>query len=117
MRKTDLARYRSRLLTKRSELLDRVHAARASETEGADKGASDLGDRALSTALREMAYHLSGGERKIVRQIDAALVRMEDGSYGACSSCGKTIQKARLSAVPWAVHCIACQELKDQAEI
>ena len=117
MRKTDQARYRSQLLAKRSELLDRVRAARASETQGGDKGAPDLGDRALSTALREMAYHLSGGERKIVRQIDEALARMEDGSYGACSTCGKTIQKARLGAVPWAVHCIDCQELKDQGEI
>ena len=117
MRKTDLKRCQSRLLGKRSELLERVRAARSNETQGGDKGAPDLGDRALSTVLREMAYHLSGGEQKTLRQIDGALARVEDGSYGSCSNCGKAIQKARLDAVPWAIHCIGCQELKDLGEI
>jgi DnaK suppressor protein len=117
MRKTDLERYRSQLLGKRAELFERIRAARSNETQGADKGAPDLGDRALSTVLREMSYHLSGSEQKILRQVDGALERVEDGSYGSCSNCGKAIHKARLDAVPWAVHCVACQELKDLGEI
>jgi DnaK suppressor protein len=117
MRKTDLESYRSRLLGKRSELFERIRAARNAETQGGDKGAPDLGDRALSTVLREMAYHLSGSEQKVLRQIDDALSRVEEGSYGSCSNCGKAIQKARLGAVPWAIHCIGCQELKDMGEI
>jgi DnaK suppressor protein len=62
-------------------------------------------------------YQLSTGERDILRRIDAALDRMESGSYGACVHCAKKVQIGRLEAVPWARHCIECQELQDRGEI
>ena len=50
-------------------------------------------------------------------RIDAALDRIEEGGYGVCVECEKKLQTGRLDAVPWARHCIDCQELQDRGEI
>ncbi len=117
MNKRQLHRYRKELLAKREELLDLVRSARAREKEGSGKEAPDLGDRALSTVIRDLSYQLSTTERDIMRRIDEALDRIEDGGYGVCAECEKKVQTGRLDAVPWARHCIQCQELQDRGEI
>jgi DnaK suppressor protein len=43
--------------------------------------------------------------------VEAALGRLDDGTYGACARCGRPIAQARLDALPWAAHCIECQKL------
>ena len=117
MNKRQREKYRKQLLAKREELLQRVQAARTSEKESSGKEAPDLGDRALSTVIRDLSYQLSAGERDIVRRVDLALDRMEKGEFGVCVECGKKVQLGRLDAVPWARHCIDCQELQDRGEI
>ena len=117
MNKRQRERYRKQLLAKRESLLQRVKAARSSETEANDKEAPDLGDRALSTVIRDLSYQLTAKERDILRRVDDALDRIEDATYGTCVSCEKKVHLARLDAVPWARHCIECQELQDRGEI
>jgi DnaK suppressor protein len=117
MNKRQRERYNKLLLEKRQALLQLVKAARDSEKEGTTKEAPDLGDRALSTVIRDLSYQLTVGEREILRRVDDALDRMEKGEYGACVACGKKVTLARLDAVPWARHCIECQELQDRGEI
>ena len=117
MRSREMERFRKQLMVKRADLLGRVQAARSSETEGRGSDAPDLGDRALSSISRDLKYQLTAGERDIVRRIDAALDRMEAGEYGVCVHCSKKVQMGRLKAVPWARHCIECQELQDSGEI
>ncbi|HHQ48704.1 MAG TPA: TraR/DksA family transcriptional regulator [Acidobacteria bacterium] len=117
MRKREVERYRKRLLAKQEELNQRVRAVRSSETHGTGESAADLGDRALKTTSREMAYRLSTEEQTILKRIDRALQRIEEGTYGNCLNCGGAIQKGRLDAVPWARYCIDCQELLDRGEI
>ncbi len=117
MNKKQLKHYRGLLETKRSELVDRVRAARNTETQGPGEDAPDLGDRALTTTTREMSYRLSAEERVILKRIDKALQRMDTGTYGTCLNCGGKIQTGRLEAVPWARYCIECQELLDRGEI
>jgi DnaK suppressor protein len=112
-----LDQYRTLLLDKRAELLDRVRAVRSRDPESTGGGSPDLGDRALSTVTRELLFSLSTSERDILRRIDAALDRIEAGSFGTCLHCGKKVQSGRLQAVPWARHCIECQELQDRGEI
>jgi DnaK suppressor protein len=46
--------------------------------------------------------------------VDAAIARLDDGSFGACIRCGKPIAPARLEALPWAAHCIECQAIADR---
>jgi DnaK suppressor protein len=112
-----MEKFRKQLQAKRDDLLGRVTAARNSEKEATDADAPDLGDRALTSVTLDLSYQLSAGEREVVRRIDAALHRIDDGSYGSCLHCGKKVQLARLEAVPWARHCIDCQELQDRGEI
>lgn len=117
MNRKQMEKFKKLLDKKRAELLERVQAARANEQEGSSEDAPDLGDRALSTVTRDLSYRLTAGERDILKRIDAALDRIENGTYGACTSCGKAVQQGRLNAVPWARHCIDCQELQDQGRL
>jgi DnaK suppressor protein len=117
MERSDMDRFRELLIAKRSELLDRVRAMRPSEAEAGEGEAPDLGDRALNTVSRDLLYQLSTGERDLVRRIDWAISRLDEGSYGSCVHCGREVQRGRLQAVPWARHCIECQELQDRGDI
>lgn len=117
MNSTDFDSYRTALLEKRSDLLGRVKAARAAETKHGETETPDLGDRAVDAISREISYELTVSERDIMRRIDRALDRIENGSYGACLNCAEPIRVGRLHAVPWARHCIACQELHDRGEL
>ena len=117
MNKRQRERYRKQLLAKRASLLQLVKAARSSETEANDKEAPDLGDRALSTVIRDLSYQLTASERDVLRRVDDALDRIDANTYGTCVSCEKRVQLARLDAVPWTRYCIECQELQDRGEI
>jgi DnaK suppressor protein len=61
--------------------------------------ASDVFDRELDDTLEENA-------EQVVHEIDAALARLEDGTYGTCAVCGKEIPEERLAAIPYATLCI-----------
>jgi len=117
MNNKQLETFKNQLEEKRTELMTRVRAARKTEQEGPSEDAPDLGDRALSTMTRDLEYRLSTGERDILKRIDDALDRIESETYGECLNCGKKVQQGRLGAVPWARHCIDCQELHDLGQI
>lgn len=117
MNRKQVEKYNKLLEAKRAELLTRVQAARESVREGSGGDAPDLGDRALSTQTRDLTYSLTTGERDILKRIDDALDRMETQIYGECLNCGKKVQPGRLDAVPWARHCIDCQELQDLGQL
>jgi len=54
-------------------------------------------------------------DSRLLREIDAALRRIEDGEFDRCTLCGKEIGQRRLNAVPWATYCVACQDEVDQS--
>lgn len=117
MRRTELDRFRKRLEKKRQEVQELVQAARTAESQHGDTETPDLGDRATDAFNRDVSYGVRINERDLVRRIDRALGRIENGTYGKCVNCDRTIQKARLTAIPWARHCIECQELLDRGDI
>ena len=61
------------------------------------------------TLGREIDYTLGDNAEQILSSIDAALARIEEGTYGKCSSCGDEIPPGRLEAYPWASLCIDCK--------
>ena len=65
-----------------------------------------MADQATATYDRELDEGLEEGAQFTLGEIDAALQRIEDGSYGVCEVCGKPIGAERLSAIPWARLCI-----------
>jgi len=68
-----------------------------------------LGDMATATYDRELDEGLGEGVQQTIGEIDAALGRIEDGTYGHCEICGKPIGAERLKAIPWARLCIEDQ--------
>ena len=65
-----------------------------------------LADTASETYERELDEGLEEDAQAQLREVEAALTRLEDGSYGTCRICGKTIPVERLEAVPWTTLCI-----------
>jgi RNA polymerase-binding protein DksA len=68
-----------------------------------------LADTASATLGREIDYTLGDNSKQVLSEIDGALKRIEDGTYGTCSSCGGEIPRGRLEAQPWASLCIDCK--------
>jgi len=113
-RKDPAEKLRKRLLEKRDELISDLAKNREVTDESVDEQAQDMVDRATSAYTREFAFSLSEADRKILLLIDQALLRMESGTYGTCVHCQQAVQEKRLEAVPWARHCLECQELQDK---
>jgi RNA polymerase-binding protein DksA len=67
---------------------------------------SHLGEAAAATVNREIDYTLGENSEQILSEIEAALKRIENGTYGICTACGKEIGFERLEAYPWASLCI-----------
>jgi RNA polymerase-binding protein DksA len=68
-----------------------------------------LAETATATLGREIDYTLGDNAEQVISSIDAALARIEEGTFGDCTSCGNEIPQARLEAYPWASLCIDCK--------
>jgi RNA polymerase-binding transcription factor DksA len=120
----DTTQYKDRLVEERERLvgaaenLSHEHADDGSLTDetGELTGGTDnhMGDVATETFDRELDAGLQEGVEHQIEQIDAALARIEDGSFGLCAADGKPIPEDRLRAVPWATLCIDHQREQEQ---
>lgn len=109
-----LEHYRRILKARRDEL---AAATVRAETEVGDQeelGHRDVGDRANADVAREELLSEAGRDSEQLQQIDAALVRIGEGTYGVCAVCGEQIPQSRLDAVPWAILCVRDQEISDR---
>ena len=73
-----------------------------------------MADMASDSYDRELSLNIAGGEQEIVYDIDDALKRIEEGSFGQCISCSKKIPQKRLNAVPYAKYCIQCKSKEEK---
>ena len=64
---------------------------------------------------QELTLSLLGSESDVLDQIEAAIERIEDGSYGLCETCGEQIPKTRLDAIPYAALCIHCASQQEES--
>jgi len=105
----DFTIYKNSLLLKRVEILSGggVAPLRAS-IEGSRQG--DLADQADGTNEVHIELKVKQTDAKILQAIEAALLRIEDGTYGICLDCGERISSARLEAIPWTRVCIECKK-------
>ena len=87
----------------------------ARRDEIAIQRAPDLLDEVQLAADRELVTRSLEREAKVLRDVRAALARMEEGAYGACVNCDEEIGMKRLNAIPWTALCIRCQEQFDSA--
>ena len=59
---------------------------------------------------REVAIRNLDRESKLLKEVNAAMKRVDEGSYGTCLRCEEEIPEKRMKAVPWAAYCVPCQE-------
>jgi len=106
---------KQKLLQKRRDLQANIASL---EDEARDSGEAEVRDstddataaQGTSESLQEDAI-----ESETLIQVEDALQRIEDGTYGKCRDCGRPIEPARLEAVPWAAYCLEDQAKRDQA--
>jgi DnaK suppressor protein len=79
--------------------------------------AVDVGDRAVSSAMKEFLFRQAQERHRLIQMVEEALERIRDGSFGECTACGGLIGVKRLKAVPWTQHCVSCQEKLERGEL
>lgn len=108
MEKTEINRFQQILTTRRDELR---RVLSKEENQDAHDFGRDEGDRANFSQSKEMSFRQKAQDRGLLVMVEAALGRIESGTFGECMSCGQEISSKRLNAVPWSRYCITCQEL------
>ena len=85
------------------------------EDETEDETTDDhIAETATATLDREIDYTLEENSENVLFSIDGALLRIEEGTYGVCVTCGDPISPERLAAIPWATQCIGCKRLEER---
>jgi|ERR1700742_1712860 DnaK suppressor protein len=112
MTKIEVSKFKKILETKQEEL-ERIVRNRDAIT--IEKSADAL-DEVQHASERELAIRNLDRESNLLRNVRAALRRIEDGSFGTCLHCEEEISPKRVAAVPWAPFCIQCQEQADRAQ-
>ena len=91
------------------------HAGTLSDEAGEESAYDNhLADTATDTYDRELDYTLEENSEHVLTEIDAALKRIDDGTYGICTNRGEQIPVERLEARPWATLCIDCQRERER---
>jgi DnaK suppressor protein len=107
--------FRSRLLSWRADILKEAKETLQHLQDGYQNH-SDLADRASSETERAIELRARDRQRKVIAKIDAALQRIEDGTYGYCEETGEPIELKRLEARPIATLSIEAQEQHERRE-
>lgn len=109
----DLNRIRARLEAKRQELqeaLSRLRIPYAGHgASGQADGVEDTEEVAREMEGREEEQSIFVNQQALLDEIEHALQRLDEGTYGLCSECGRPIPEKRLEAIPWAVRDLACE--------
>jgi DnaK suppressor protein len=118
----DTARFREALLEERGRVQRALASLREDHPGSLDDEVeevsgtpdNDLAETASATLGREIDYTLGENSETVLAEIDAALARIENGTYGTCTNCGEQIPLERLEAYPWASLCIDCKRLAER---
>lgn len=119
-----LERYRARLLKEKDRLqleLGHIHAENKgvagaeAETRGDQTYGDHMGDAGTDLFDKERDLSLEDNVVDLLAQVDAALARIEAGTYGTCSACGQPIDELRLRAIPYTNLCLADKERAEGA--
>ncbi len=107
---TQLRHFHFLLSTQRDETASSLRRLEA-EQRGLDRERpTEVGDFCTESATREDLFERISHQRRLLHRIEAALRRIEYGTFGECTICGDAIQPKRLEFMPWTDYCIRCQE-------
>ncbi len=122
MNKKELEKFKKLILKLREKICGELkHITQDTLSKSQRDAAGDLSgysyhmaDVATDNYDREFSLNIASGEQEILFEIDEALKRIGDKSYGNCLACRKRITKSRLAAVPYTRFCIACQTKEEK---
>jgi DnaK suppressor protein len=107
--------FRKRLLQVREEIVGQMRQRDASAQGIGQNGIQDIGDESATISNRHLLMSLSENERGKLIEVDEALDRIEDGTFGICEDCGEPIALKRLEVMPNARYCVRCKENLEKA--
>ena len=100
----------------REELVQEIGRRSKATTEAGVQDIGDILDSVSEERTRELDMILTDREKRKLHQINDAIDRIEEGTYGQCEECGVKIPKARLKVLPFAKYCVECQEKMEREE-
>jgi DnaK suppressor protein len=106
----DTQAVRAQLLKRRDELRSRASRASSDLRHESDPLSADFAEQVTQRENDDVLGAISQSAREELRQLEAALRRLEEGRYATCSVCGEDIEEERLAAVPYTDRCRACAE-------
>lgn len=120
--KKELAYFKKLILKTREEILDEIRHISEDTLKKSQKDASGdisgytyhMADVATDTYDREFSLGLASNEQKILYELDDALKRIDEGTFGICEECKSPITKTRLKALAYTRLCVKCQEKKER---
>ena len=120
--KKELQEFKKLVLKKKEEILEDIQHISDDTLKKSQKEASGdisgyayhMADVATDSYDREFSLGLASSERNFIYELDDALKRIEDGTFGICQDCKSLITKSRLKAVPHARNCVKCQEKREK---
>lgn len=107
-------KYQELMEARHRELCEELARKRA---QLAIESGGDMLDRMRSFTERELAVRTVNRLTRLLAEVDLALERIRDDTYGTCRACGRPIGARRLTAVPWCSLCIECQEAADRGDL
>jgi RNA polymerase-binding protein DksA len=118
----DVEQFRAALNERRRQVVEAIEYLHKENRGSLEEETGDLSvgpdqhlaDIATETVDREIDYTLEEHDERLLGEIDAALKRIEDGTYGTCVNCGAQISPERLEAMPWATLCIDCKRKEER---
>ena len=103
-------RFKKKLLQAREEIIGQMRQRDGSVQEIGQNGIQDIGDESVTIYNRHLLMSLSENERAKLIEVDEALDRIGNGSFGMCEECEEPIALKRLEVIPNARYCVRCKE-------
>lgn len=124
MNKKDFKKYKELLISQKEKIVGNLKNLEGNNLNKSQKELSGdlsgysthMADAASDSYDREFALNIASKEGSILYDIDYALKRIDDKTYGICEICEKEISVARLNAVPYAKLCVKCQEKEERKQ-
>ncbi len=109
--------FKKKLQARRDELIKVIARTEEAGRTADEDTTVDLADKAANSYTKEFLFGQTDTDRVTLQLIESALARLRESSFGLCVNCQSEIQQKRLEAVPWARHCITCQEKHEQGQL
>jgi len=120
----DLLTFRKLLLKRRAELAGTFESVKEQALDGIARKNGDLStvpseEAEIATHIfdQNLSLALLQSEAATISEIDEAIRRIDEGSYGTCEACGRPIPKARLRVLPFAKLCVKCREAQERGDL